>query len=99
MDAPRSSASFCSPAATSAGTERPIVSPCEFASEGRGRSVGRFNGCGTPSSCLRQYSTCCAARLSGSDTSPSTSRCHCAYSLYCTGSGSHCGAWPSWRAA
>jgi hypothetical protein len=98
MVVPRSWASFCSPAATFGSTVRGTVSPREPASADRGRSSGRFSGCGTPASSPRQYSICAAAELSGSAASPSTSRCHSAYSLYCTGSGSHAGSRPARRA-
>ncbi len=71
-------ASSVSRACSAGGTVNAMRSPVYPAVAGRGRSVGSSNCSGSPASASFQYANCRAATLSGSDSSPRTSRCHSA---------------------
>ncbi len=64
----------CVPADSANGTTPPR--PLDTA--GRDRSTGNTNSSGNPANSRRQKSSCSEARLPGSLTSPSNSRCHTA---------------------
>ncbi len=73
-----SRASFTNAACSSGSISRWTVSPRWVAVAGRGRSAGSSSWSGSPSSADRQNAICRETRLSGSVSSPSSSRCHSA---------------------
>ncbi|BDU02570.1 hypothetical protein IFM12276_55980 [Nocardia sputorum] len=74
--APCARASSANPACVAASTVTGTRAPASEATAGRGRSVGNSSTSGNPASSARQNAICRAASDSGSDSSPSTARCH-----------------------